>query len=46
MSQPVGGIVPIGHPKPLPTLVDVALDNYETVWAAAGDARVLEPVHA
>ena len=32
----IGGVAPLGHPAPLRTLVDVALDAHEVVWAAAG----------
>lgn len=32
----VGGVAPIGHPAPLRTLVDEALQAYPVVWAAAG----------
>lgn len=32
----IGGVAPVGHPGPLPTLVDVALSGHEVVWAAAG----------
>lgn len=32
----IGGVAPIGHPKPIPTFVDGDLLNYEQVWAAAG----------
>lgn len=32
----IGGIPPIGHKKPIQTLIDEDLLQYETVWAAAG----------
>ena len=32
----IGGIPPVGHAKPLRTLVDEDLLRYETVWSAAG----------
>lgn len=32
----IGGVAPVGHPKPIPTFVDKDLLNYEQVWAAAG----------
>ena len=34
--QPIGGVAPVGHPKPLKTLVDVELAHYTTVWCGAG----------
>ena len=35
-GQVIGGVAPVGHPAPLPTLVDVDLAQHEVVWAAAG----------
>ncbi len=35
----IGGVSPFGHPKPLPIYIDTDLFAFETVWAAAGDAR-------
>jgi len=32
----IGGVPPLGHERPLPTLVDVSLRRYERVWCAAG----------
>jgi prolyl-tRNA editing enzyme YbaK/EbsC (Cys-tRNA(Pro) deacylase) len=32
----IGGIPPLGHPVPLPTLIDDSLRRFATVWAAAG----------
>lgn len=32
----IGGVAPIGHLAPLPTLIDEALLTYDRVWAAAG----------
>ncbi len=32
----IGGIPPLGHVTPLPTLVDESLRRFATVWAAAG----------
>ena len=32
----IGGVAPVGHPTPLPTLVDLALAGHERIWAAAG----------
>lgn len=32
----IGGVAPIGHPAPLRTLVDTALQQHPTLWAAAG----------
>jgi prolyl-tRNA editing enzyme YbaK/EbsC (Cys-tRNA(Pro) deacylase) len=39
----IGGVSPIGHPRPLRTLVDVALNDYNVVWAAAGHTHAVFP---
>jgi prolyl-tRNA editing enzyme YbaK/EbsC (Cys-tRNA(Pro) deacylase) len=39
----IGGVSPIGHPRPLRTLVDVALNDYDVVWAAAGHTHAVFP---
>lgn len=35
----IGGVPPVAHLTPLPTLLDQALLQYDTVWAAAGIAE-------
>jgi prolyl-tRNA editing enzyme YbaK/EbsC (Cys-tRNA(Pro) deacylase) len=35
-SQVIGGVSPLGHPFPVPTYLDVALRQYDEIWAAAG----------
>jgi prolyl-tRNA editing enzyme YbaK/EbsC (Cys-tRNA(Pro) deacylase) len=42
-GQPIGGVAPLGHPAPVRTLVDVWLDKYERVWAAAGHPHTVFP---
>lgn len=42
-GQPIGGVAPVGHPRPIRTLVDVWLARYETVWAAAGHPNTVFP---
>ncbi|MDQ6938088.1 MAG: YbaK/EbsC family protein [Actinomycetota bacterium] len=42
-GQPIGGVAPLGHPVPLPTVVDTALAAYETVWAAGGVPHAVFP---
>jgi prolyl-tRNA editing enzyme YbaK/EbsC (Cys-tRNA(Pro) deacylase) len=39
----IGGVAPVGHPRPLSTVVDRHLRTYETVWAAAGTPYALFP---
>jgi prolyl-tRNA editing enzyme YbaK/EbsC (Cys-tRNA(Pro) deacylase) len=42
-GQPIGGVAPVGHPAPVPTVVDTALQQYERIWAAAGTANSVFP---
>jgi prolyl-tRNA editing enzyme YbaK/EbsC (Cys-tRNA(Pro) deacylase) len=35
-GQAIGGVAPVGHPKPIRTLVDVDLARYDEIWAAGG----------
>src|SRR5580692_7326349 len=42
-GQRIGGVAPVGHPKPVRTLVDTALEAYDVVWAAAGHAHTVFP---
>lgn len=35
-GQVIGGVSPIGHPRPVPTYIDPWLRNHDEVWAAAG----------
>ncbi|MBX6722264.1 MAG: YbaK/EbsC family protein [Dactylosporangium sp.] len=43
-GQPIGGVAPLGHPKPIRTLVDTALGGYDEIWAAGGVPRAVFPV--
>lgn len=40
-GQAIGGVAPVGHPAPLPTLVDRALERYDELWAAAGHSHAV-----
>jgi prolyl-tRNA editing enzyme YbaK/EbsC (Cys-tRNA(Pro) deacylase) len=42
-GQPIGGVAPLGHPKPIRTLVDTALGLYQEIWAAGGVPRAVFP---
>lgn len=42
-GQVIGGVAPVGHPKPLRTLVDTALAAYPEIWAAGGVPRAVFP---
>jgi prolyl-tRNA editing enzyme YbaK/EbsC (Cys-tRNA(Pro) deacylase) len=36
-GQAVGGVAPLGHPRPLRTLLDISLQEHPLLWAGAGD---------
>jgi len=42
-GQPIGGVAPVGHPRPVRTLIDVALQDYPVVWAAGGTPHTVFP---
>jgi prolyl-tRNA editing enzyme YbaK/EbsC (Cys-tRNA(Pro) deacylase) len=42
-GQPIGGVSPVGHPSPIRTIVDVALDDHAIVWAAGGHPHYVFP---
>jgi prolyl-tRNA editing enzyme YbaK/EbsC (Cys-tRNA(Pro) deacylase) len=42
-GQAIGGVAPLGHPKPLRTLVDTALAEYPELWAAGGVSHAVFP---
>jgi prolyl-tRNA editing enzyme YbaK/EbsC (Cys-tRNA(Pro) deacylase) len=42
-GQPIGGVAPVGHPKPIPTLVDVHLGTFPVIWAAGGIPHAVFP---
>ena len=39
----IGGVAPVGHPEPLRTIIDVALSQYDEVWAAGGHPHYVFP---
>ena len=39
----IGGVAPVGHPEPLPTIIDIALSHYDEVWAAGGHPHYVFP---
>src|SRR5947209_16501760 len=41
-GQAIGGVAPVGHPSPIRTLVDLWLDKYDEVWAAAGHPHAVD----
>jgi len=43
VSEPVGGVSPIGWVSDATVLIDLALDDYEVVWAAAGHPHSVFP---
>ena len=42
-GQAIGGVAPVGHPRPLRTLVDQWLSRYDVVWAAGGHPHMVFP---
>ena len=40
----IGGVPPLGHDRPLRTVVDESLRRFETVWCAAGTPHAVFPV--
>jgi len=42
-GQAIGGVAQVGHPKPVRTLVDTALEQYDEVWAAGGIPHAIFP---
>jgi len=38
---PVGGVAPVGWPKPVDVVVDDSLRRFEEVWAAAGASNAV-----
>jgi prolyl-tRNA editing enzyme YbaK/EbsC (Cys-tRNA(Pro) deacylase) len=43
-GQAIGGVAPVGHPKPVRTLVDTALEQFPVIWAAGGVPRAVFPI--
>jgi prolyl-tRNA editing enzyme YbaK/EbsC (Cys-tRNA(Pro) deacylase) len=42
-GQRIGGVAPVGHPRPIRTLVDTALEPFPEVWAAGGIPHAVFP---
>jgi Cys-tRNA(Pro) deacylase len=40
----IGGVPPVGHHTPLPTIIDRSLGRFETVYAAAGSPNAVFPI--
>jgi prolyl-tRNA editing enzyme YbaK/EbsC (Cys-tRNA(Pro) deacylase) len=43
-GQPIGGVAPLGHPKPVRTIIDVSLARYDELWAAGGVPQAVYPI--
>lgn len=43
-GQVIGGVAPAGHPQPVRTYVDTALQRYSEVWTAAGHPKTVLPL--
>ncbi|MGH3025569.1 MAG: YbaK/EbsC family protein [Gaiellaceae bacterium] len=42
-GQRIGGVAPVAHPVPIPTIVDLALAGFPQVWAAGGIPHAVFP---
>jgi prolyl-tRNA editing enzyme YbaK/EbsC (Cys-tRNA(Pro) deacylase) len=42
-GQAIGGVAPVGHPKPIRTVVDRTLAQYPQIWAGAGVPQAVVP---
>jgi prolyl-tRNA editing enzyme YbaK/EbsC (Cys-tRNA(Pro) deacylase) len=40
-NQIIGGVAPVGHPTPLPTVINTALAGYTHVWTSGGIPRAV-----
>ncbi len=40
----IGGVPPLGHDRPIRTVIDASLQRFETVWCAGGTPHALFPV--
>ncbi|MGO4384157.1 YbaK/EbsC family protein [Specibacter sp. RAF43] len=40
-GQPVGGVAPLGHPRPIRAFLDTELARYPVLWAGAGSHRAM-----
>ncbi|MDX2398230.1 YbaK/EbsC family protein [Microbacterium algeriense] len=43
-GQAIGGVAPVGHPAPLRTFIDEALQEHDELWAAAGHPHTVMPL--
>jgi prolyl-tRNA editing enzyme YbaK/EbsC (Cys-tRNA(Pro) deacylase) len=43
-GQAIGGVAPVGHPAPVQTIIDVALADYDPLWAAGGTPHTIFPL--
>jgi prolyl-tRNA editing enzyme YbaK/EbsC (Cys-tRNA(Pro) deacylase) len=40
---PIGGVAPVGHPRPMRAVVDKSLERFDVIWAAAGTLNAVFP---
>jgi prolyl-tRNA editing enzyme YbaK/EbsC (Cys-tRNA(Pro) deacylase) len=43
-GQPIGGVAPVGHPRPVRTLLDSTLRRHDVIWAAGGVPQAVFPI--
>jgi prolyl-tRNA editing enzyme YbaK/EbsC (Cys-tRNA(Pro) deacylase) len=42
-GQAIGGVAPLGHPRPLRALIDLDLRQFDRIWASAGTPNAVFP---
>lgn len=43
-GQVIGGVAPVGHPSPVPTVIDETLADHPQIWTAAGTPHAVVPM--
>jgi len=43
-GQAIGGVAPVAHPAAIPTLIDLALGEFDELWAAGGIPHAVFPL--
>jgi prolyl-tRNA editing enzyme YbaK/EbsC (Cys-tRNA(Pro) deacylase) len=43
VAETTGDVAPVGHPEPVRTVIDIALAQFDVVWAAGGHPHYVFP---
>ena len=43
-GQVIGGVAPVGHPRPIRTLIDTELRGYPEIWSGGGIPHGMLPM--